>query len=159
MRIVNILSGTFTAVALASTAVLGVGIQLQANESRAAELKCLADNIYFEALIETEAGQIAVGNVTMNRVNSKHFPNTVCDVVWERKQFSWTHDGKSDVPKDKEGYKRVYKVAEMVYDGTVSDITEGSTFYHADYVNPSWNKVMTRVGQIDTHIFYTYKGR
>lgn len=159
MRIVNILSGTLTGVALAACAGLGISLQLEAEEYRAAELKCLADNIYFEALIETQRGQIAVANVTMNRVKSKHFPDTVCGVVWEKKQFSWTHDGKSDTPNDKAAYARVYKVAEMVYNGTVSDITKGSTFYHADYVNPSWNKVMTRVDQIDTHIFYTYKGR
>ena len=155
MKIVTPLSGILTAAIFAGV----FGIASYAENDHSAELKCLADNIYFEALIESQAGQIAVANVTMNRVKSKHFPNTVCDVVWERKQFSWTHDGKSDVPGSKKAYDRIYKVAKMVYDGTVPDITEGATFYHADYVNPSWNKVMTRVAKIDSHIFYTHEGR
>ena len=157
MRMTNIMSNIITVAIITGGVVSCVGAG--ANEIRAAELKCLADNIYFEALTESDAGQIAVANVTMNRVKSKHFPNTVCDVVWEYKQFSWTHDGKSDVPGSKSAYKEVYEIAKAVYDGNIVDITEGSTFYHADYVNPSWNKVMTRVAKIDTHIFYTHKGR
>ena len=122
------------------------------------ELKCLADNIYFESLIEPVAGQIAVANVTMNRVASKHFPNTVCEVVWQKKQFSWTHDGKSDVPSEKVLWFEVYNIAEKVYNGEISDITEGSTFYHADYVNPSWaNKMDRKVVKIGRHIFYWNK--
>jgi|DEB0MinimDraft_10_1074344.scaffolds.fasta_scaffold00577_19 spore germination cell wall hydrolase CwlJ-like protein len=122
------------------------------------ELKCLADNIYFESLIEPLAGQIAVANVTMNRVNSPHFPNTVCEVVWANKQFSWTHDGKSDTPVAGKQYDDIYKLAKDVYTGKISDITEGSTFYHADYVNPSWAKKMDRkVVKIGRHIFYWNK--
>lgn len=122
------------------------------------ELKCLADNIYFESLIEPIAGQIAVANVTMNRVKSEWFPNTVCEVVWQSKQFSWTHDGKSDNPLVGKQYNAIYKLAEMVYTGKINDITEGSTFYHADYVNPAWAKKMDRkVVKIGRHIFYWNK--
>jgi len=79
---------------------------MHAYESKAAEIKCLADNIYFEALTESDAGKIAVANVTMNRVKHPAFPNSVCDVVWEPKQFSWTHDGKSDKPDSEKLTKR-----------------------------------------------------
>jgi len=36
------------------------------------------------------------------------------------------------------------------------DFTQGATHYHADYVNPKWTKQknMTKIVQIDTHIFY-----
>ena len=122
------------------------------------EVGCLADNIYFESLIEPVAGQLAVANVTMNRVASEHFPNTVCEVVWQKKQFSWTHDGKSDKPLVGKQYDEIYNLAEMVYTGKLPDITEGSTFYHADYVNPSWAKKMDRkVVKIGRHIFYWNK--
>ena len=122
------------------------------------ELKCLADNIYFESLIEPIAGQIAVANVTMNRVKSEWFPNTVCEVVWQSKQFSWTHDGRSDTPLVGKQYNAIYKLAEMVYTGKINDITEGATFYHADYVTPAWAKKMDRkVVKIGRHIFYWNK--
>ena len=44
-------------------------------------LLCLALNMYFEARSEPIAGQIAVAEVTLNRVASPHYPNTVCEVV------------------------------------------------------------------------------
>jgi N-acetylmuramoyl-L-alanine amidase len=153
MRAVNIMSGILTC------AIVAGGLIGCTAFSQKEQVECLAKNVYFEARGESQAGQIAVANVTMNRVSSKHFPNTVCDVVWEPKQFSWTHDGKSDTPGDSAKYKDIYKLAKKVYNNQVIDITEGSTFYHADYVNPSWNQAMDRVTKIGTHIFYKHEGR
>ena len=46
-----------------------------------AGLFCLALNVYFEARSEDVVGQYAVAEVTLNRVASDRFPDTVCDVV------------------------------------------------------------------------------
>lgn len=140
---------------------LAVACSAMYSHSQAApEISCLADNVYFESSNQSEVGQIAVANVTMNRMYSKHFPNTICDVVWEDKQFSWTHDGKSDIPSDAAKYASIYNLAELVYNGVIPDLTEGSTFYHADYVDPYWASTMDeKVTTIDNHIFYKHKGR
>ena len=77
---------------------------------------CMAKNIFFEAAIESTAGKLAVAHVTLNRVDSKQFPNSVCEVVYEgphytasngtqypvrdRCQFSWYCDGKGDDPRE-----------------------------------------------------------
>ena len=37
------------------------------------------------------------------------------------------------------------------------DITDGATFYHADYVTPSWAKSKTKTIEIGDHIFYRWK--
>ena len=72
--------------------------QATAAADRFEELYCLANNIYFESRNQPKLGQIAVGQVTMNRVNSPKFPNTVCGVVKQggekrnRCQFSWYCD-------------------------------------------------------------------
>jgi spore germination cell wall hydrolase CwlJ-like protein len=47
----------------------------------AKELQCLSKNIYFEAGIEPIEGKVAVGLVTLNRVNDGRFGGSVCDVV------------------------------------------------------------------------------
>ncbi len=65
-------------------------------------LMCLALNIYFEARSESFASQVAVAQVTLNRIESKKYPNDVCAVVKQPKQFSWYSDGKSEVRKEKE---------------------------------------------------------
>ena len=156
MRAVTIMSGLLNACLVGAVIVVCTGKDVENKD----EIKCLADNIYFEASVESDAGKIAVANVTMNRVKSKHFPNTVCEVVWEPKQFSWTHDGRSDNPGDTVLYSEIYEIARSVYNGNVVDITEGSTFYHADYISaPSWTKSMKKIGQIDRHIFYYHEGR
>jgi spore germination cell wall hydrolase CwlJ-like protein len=132
------------------------------------EIKCLADNMYFEGRNQSIHGKIGIGLTTINRVQNKHFKDNICDVVWyqavdRRTQkltahFSWTLDGKSDKIKNKEAYAEIYRLAEaMLAEGTLDnfhDFTEGSTHYHADYVDPYWSNTMTMVAQIDDHIFY-----
>ena len=88
------------------------------------ELKCMAENIYFEARHEPMAGKVAVGQVVLNRIKDERFPATICEVVkqgphresWKTKknpdlkpeerryyprknrcQFSWYCDGKKDI--------------------------------------------------------------
>jgi spore germination cell wall hydrolase CwlJ-like protein len=138
-------------------------------------IECMAMNIYHEARNEIEAGRRAVGFVTMNRVKSDLFPNTVCEVVYQARlsrwhlensgknvplknqcQFSWYCDGKSDKIYEPAKYEDARELAYQIIMGynTMVDITDGALWYHADYVNPYWAKDYHRIGKIDTHIFY-----
>ena len=134
------------------------------------EIECMAINAYHEARSQSVAGQLATMHVVLNRVISDKFPNTICGVVtqgptyvnwlgneWpvrDKCQFSWYCDGMDDTAKDVESYKRIYDLAEYVTTAETYDYTEGATHYHADYVDPFWNKSFTKVTQIDSHIFY-----
>lgn len=120
------------------------------------DLNCLALNIYFEAYEESIKGQLAVGLVTLNRVKSPYFPNTVCGVVYQHKQFSWYWDGKSDRPRYPKKYETARLLASSLLhpESKIYDYTYGSDHYHADYVDPYWRDGMIRVVKIDTHIFY-----
>lgn len=53
-------------------------------------LECLAHNIIFESGVEDRTGKDAVAHVTLNRVQSDIHPNTICSVIYQRAQFSWT---------------------------------------------------------------------
>ena len=120
------------------------------------DVECLAKNMFFEARNQGILGQLAVGMVTINRVVDKKYQNDICGVVWERKQFSWTHDGKSDRPKNKIAYAEAMSLALQLLDPDVMilDITDGATHYHANYVNPNWSVYMKRIVEIKDHIFY-----
>lgn len=119
------------------------------------ELICLAKNIYFEARNQSLKGQYAVGFVTMNRVKSQLYPNTICEVVYQPYQFSWTIDLKYEKPKNKKAWKTALIIASnIINNNKKDDITFGAMHYHADYVNPKWNKKFTKVSQIENHIFY-----
>ena len=122
---------------------------------------CLQQNIYFEARNQSKVGMVAVGWVTMNRVNSKRYPNTICDVVWQRKQFSWTHDGLSDRPGkniiEQRAWERAGYVTRLVLHDWAfgkKDAVKAATHYHADYIVPYWASSYTKVAQVDNHIFY-----
>ena len=132
------------------------------------ELECMSMNIYFEAAMESTAGKLAVAQVTMNRVRSSWYPNTVCSVVKQgrhyesgfpvrdRCQFSWYCDGKHDTPSMGKMWGESQKVAIYVLENAkLLDITDGATHYHADYIeNPRWAIARHKTMQIDTHIFY-----
>lgn len=137
---------------------------------------CLALNIYHEARNQPVVGQVAVGQVTLNRVNDSRFPNNICEVVmqgphkksWKDKtkmipvrnlcQFSWYCDGKSDnFPKhDEEAVMVAHEIADAVITGNYMDYTGGALFYHADYVLPAWAEMKEKTIEIDDHIFYKW---
>jgi len=142
--------------------VCGMLYSAQANAvDRFDELYCLAKNIYFESRNQPKLGQIAVGQVTMNRVESKRFPNTVCTVVRQggetrnRCQFSWYCDGKSDEPENGDSWDDSVYLALLIYSGKFTvDVTEEALWYHATYVSPSWAEHYEKTVQINEHIFY-----
>ncbi len=131
--------------------------------------ECLTDNIYFEARGQGQAGWLAVAQVTLNRVQDKRFPNTICEVVKQgltyasgdpirnKCQFSWYCDGKSDKPKNTKVYNEISELVDYINDHDLRDITEGATHYHADYVRPSWAKTKTKTTEIEDHIFYRWE--
>ena len=148
-------------------------------ENRKKQLTCLAKNIYFEARNEPFAGQFAVALVTLNRVRDTSFPDTICKVVYQgihtadgfpkrdRCQFSWYCDGKADIMYNEEAVYLATDIAKLVLDISTGvlgdqmftvDITEGSTHYHATYVDPYWtnDRGMAKITQVGSHIFYRW---
>lgn len=173
MKIRNILSSM-----LSTMCMVGVGytayaenVTMQAaieHEQYKEQHHCLALNLYHEARSDSVLGMKAVGWVTLNRVYSQRYPDTICDVVYQANldsngnpilnqcHFSWWCDGKSDTPKDKESWIKVQVIAHEVMQeyGVNEDFTDGATMYHASYVNPYWASSYERTVRIDTHIFY-----
>lgn len=127
------------------------------------EMKCLALNVYFEARGESTAGQHAVAEVTLNRVASPRYPNTVCDVVYEenwdrlRKRyvsaFSWTEIEKRHQPGGR-AWQRAQRVAEESYRGQREPKLNGATLYHSVHIRPSWSRGVKPVARIGRHVFY-----
>lgn len=127
------------------------------------QIKCLADNIYYEAGNQPIAGKKAVAYVTLNRLHSDKWPNDVCSIVYQKTldiatkktvcQFSWVCEHRK-VP-DKQLWNLSYNVAKHVwreYRIDNNDPTYGSKYFHATYVRPQWKH--QKVIQIGDHIFY-----
>lgn len=137
------------------------------------EAYCLALNMYHEARSSNRADRIAVSDVVLNRVESRHYPDTICEVVYQAKvrpswkdpsvmipvrnmcQFSWYCDGRDDTPEDQDAWIDAQQIAYMIVElGQWRGLSEGSTHYHATYVSPRWANDMQLVGRIGEHIFY-----
>ena len=122
------------------------------------QIDCLAKNIYYESGGEPKLGWLAVAMVTMNRVNSGLFPTNICDVVYQKTgkiyQFSWVASRKHLTTPAHELYNEILEYAMTFYYKYhhMEDVTKGALFFHADYVNPRWNREKT--AQIGRHIFY-----
>jgi len=130
------------------------------NPKQKKELECLTKNMYHESKGEGGFGWLAVGMVTMNRVESKRYPNSICAVVYQNNgkvyQFSWAATKKKFAKPKKSLYNQIHELAVLIYlyHNKMHDITDNALFFHADYVNPYWSKKMKKTTKIGRHIFY-----
>jgi spore germination cell wall hydrolase CwlJ-like protein len=138
-------------------------IRRVAAEQRRHDLRCLAENVYYEGRGESLAGQHAIAEVTLNRVVSGQFPDTVCDVVHEQRwdvvrkryvgAFSWTELDDLRRPQGR-AWERALAAATAVYDEESAPRAEGALFYHATSIEPAWARTKVRVIKIGNHVFY-----
>ena len=75
-----------------------------AAETAAREKELLAALIFCEAGNQPYEGQVAVGAVVMNRVNSGQFPDTITDVIYQSGQFTPAMTGWLDSVLASDGY-------------------------------------------------------
>lgn len=115
-----------------------------------AELNCLTKNIYREASGEPFTGKLAVGVVTINRLLSGKYGNTICKVVYYPGQFSWTRESDTKISKDK--WQESLLAASMVLEdrGILGNFK--ATHFHNKTVKPNWG--LKRVAVIGNHSFY-----
>lgn len=127
------------------------------------EKNCLATAIYFEARGESQLGQKAVAEVVLARTRAPDRPKTICGVVYEGArngsgacQFSFACDGQADKIRDHAAWSKALRIASatMRTGGKVNAVVGNATYYHANYVSPSWASHMIKVATIGTHVFY-----
>lgn len=121
------------------------------------EIRCLAENIYYESSGESLAGKLAVAKVTLNRTEHPKFPDTICEVVYQRKQFSWTSNKALRAkPKDRAVWQEALNIATDAYYSGLEELDHFKAIsFHNLTVNPRWN--LKRVAKIGNHIFYRDK--
>ena len=124
------------------------------------QMSCLAEALYFEARGEPIKGQLAVGEVILNRVEDRRYPSSICKVVNQGTgrrfacQFTYTCDGKLETVHERKPYEMALKIAKILMTTHDRKLTRGSTHYHSNYVDPKWSKKFERVAKFGRHIFY-----
>ncbi len=95
------------------------------NSNNATDIQLLARAINGEARGEPYEGQVAVGAVILNRVESPNFPNTIAGVIYQPGAFTAVSDGQINVPISEDS--SVVKAARDAMNGW--DPTDGALYY------------------------------
>jgi len=122
------------------------------------DMACLTDNIFYEAGVEDFAGKIAVAQVTLNRLKTKRWGNTICKVVYAPHQFSWTKQ-KNRAKRKGPLWEESKRAAAYFVEGVRLMHLHQSLYYHASWMEkkPRWANHKIKVHEIGQHIFYKPK--
>ncbi len=139
----------------ASTGVVAVtrgsgGIQSGEQYYNSDDLFWLSRVIYAESGNQPLEGQMAVGNVILNRVSSPIFPNSILGVLSQKNQFTTYQSGRL---ANRTPNASSVIAAKLVLDGGVVEETEGAMYF--DSTPNSWaSRNKTCVAVIGGHRFY-----
>jgi spore germination cell wall hydrolase CwlJ-like protein len=117
--------------------------------------ECLVQALFYEAYGEGYEGQVAVGWVVRNRINSGKFPKTACKVINQRSQedcqFTFICYPYRQITPEK--YMELYLLAgHILYDAYMHDPTGGALYFNN---KPFKNKGFKFIKKIGNHWFYT----
>lgn len=117
------------------------------------EMRCLAVAVYYESKGEPLEGQLAVAQVILNRRDSGRFASSLCGVVYQRGQFSFTWDGRPDSPSNSAMWQTAQAIAMIAAADDWREIVPDATHFHATRVRPGWSRLQ-RVSSVGNHVFY-----
>lgn len=121
------------------------------------QLVCLAEAVFSESRGEDYAGQLYVAGVVKNRVGDSRWPNTYCDVVAQKGQFTYKRAGLAEKIKSENiSWERALQVAQSVVN---SDFEfDNVLYFHANSIKPEWDfDKIELVKTIGRHVFYADK--
>lgn len=118
-----------------------------------AELECMAKVVVHEAGNQSRAGQLAVAQLIVNRLESGRFADTVCGVVNQPGQFFQT--ASYNPRRDGDAWRTAVSVSREAREGRTADVAPGAMFFRAAYAAPtSFFRTRTRVVTLGDHVFY-----
>lgn len=145
--------------------ILFAGVQLSAEtmscHAGQSSYQCLVCNCYHESRGEPHEGKVAVAKTVLSRVQSRSFPNSVCRVVFQPWQFSWTRDKYSNRITtrnyiDRKSLKECREVADQAIDEGPNGLIY---FYNPRVVTPAWARRVRACGKAGHHLFMVPQGK
>ena len=124
---------------------------LLSSDADATETMCLARNIYYEARGESYLGKLAIAKVTINRTKDPKFPRTICAVVYQPGQFSWTALTPRRIDQES------IRIAQRAMRGRHELSQFDALYFHNKSVSPYWARKFKKIKTIGTHAFYRDK--
>ena len=117
------------------------------------DVACLARNVYYEAKADDPVGQLAVAQVTLNRVRLGTWGNTICKVVYAKGQFSWTSRKKLVKPKGTKWEQSQAIAMKALRGAKVRGLEKAHSFHSGK--RPKWSGRLKLVKKAGGHFFYS----
>jgi spore germination cell wall hydrolase CwlJ-like protein len=125
--------------------------------------ECVIEALYHEVRGENKEAIIAVASVIKNRVESKRYPNSYCEVIQQPKQFSYRNHLPVGVVKkiQTNGYQDEKKLDEIrvladkfIYAKIQPTLPSNVLHYARHDVSNYWTRKKQVVAQAGKHVFY-----
>lgn len=125
------------------------------------DIKCLTDNVYHEARNQKPIVQQAVVNLVFSRTEYSLYPNSVCKVIYQPYQFSWTlvmpkvkeHETYQVINKRVRGWVRLKQL------GMLDDPTNGALYFTSHGKRVKGTKVKMKLGDLTFADPIKHRGR
>lgn len=112
-------------------------VNCRSNSGRAAE--CMICNCANEAGSDSEGhiGKVAVNRTVLARLTRGTYPDTICGVIWQPSQFSWTFGGRLMSRKEVKG-NDLKNCVRASMEAVASGPWRWDMFYNPDGLSPAW---------------------
>jgi N-acetylmuramoyl-L-alanine amidase len=127
------------------------------NQMSSADYQALLQIVEAEATGGDLMSKMMVAGVVLNRVQDEHFPDAICDVVWEDSQFQPTMDGRIySVTVTQETEEAVERVL------AGEDYTQGALFFFSrdtsEEANIRWfDSSLVKIFEYGGHEYFTFQ--
>ena len=131
------------------------------------EYRCLLRAVWHESRGEEFKGKLWTAKTILNRTRSERFPQSICKVVYQKYQFSFTHQipmNKQYVRPKTELEKQTFRQVELASfisiwaDRLGIDFTNNSKYYHTLKIKPRWDyNKLKKTDIVGNHVFYKTK--
>lgn len=122
---------------------------------------CLLCNCYHESRGESYEGMVAVAKVVLSRADSGVFPSSVCGVVYQPAQFSWTQDRiRNNISATNIDDKESFNECKKAISTATNEGANGVLYYYNPSVaRPAWARRFVNCGTVGNHVFLTPRGQ
>lgn len=135
----------------AIAAILALILTTGFSPNQRTDSNCLARTIYHEARGASQVDRRAVAHVVINRKESNRFPSTICGVVYDRGEFTWTRDNPN--VREWKAWEDSKRLSDAVLAGQTLDPTHGATYFWKATLRPVWGRSYRVMLRTNAHVY------
>lgn len=114
---------------------------------------CMAQVLYFEGRYEPTEGLEAIAATVLNRQRHHDYPRSICGVVYQPNQYSWTSDDTKWAVVPPHAF--IAMAIAFIQKRDILEHVYQVTHFHRSDIRPRWATTLRYQGTYGQHRFYT----